>query len=182
MQRLPRQILDICLLRAGPQDMPYSMPLTRLLVIALAAVELAYALILEIPDPLPRVGLSMVMLLAAPWVLLGLRARRERYLQTLAALAGAGLLFTLAFLPLALLAADVPEPVPEVAPQARYVLLGWLALLMIGWKLMINAHIYRHAMDWPRFPAMLLVVALFLIEFGLFNALFVTSASLEPAP
>jgi hypothetical protein len=172
MPGLIRQVLAICLLRAGPQDLPHSIPLVRVLVLGLAAVELGYALSLEIAEPLSRVVLSIAMLLAAPWILLGLRRRRARYPQTLAALAATGLVFTLAFLPLALLLSGLPVPADDQVPAPGQVLLGWLALLLLGWKLMINAHIYQQALDWPRLPAMLIVVAVFMVEFGLFHALF----------
>jgi hypothetical protein len=169
MPPIARQLLALCLLRIGPQDLPYSVRLTRALVLALAALEYAYAAMLGMVEPLPRVAVSMGMLLAAPWIVLMLRERRPRYAQTLAALAGSSLLFTLAFVPLAWVASGLSA---DAEPTFLHVVIGWFALLLLGWKLMVNAHIYRHALDWPQLPAMLLVVALFLIEFGVYHALF----------
>jgi hypothetical protein len=172
MQALARLLLDICLLRRGPQELPYSLPLVRGLVVALAALKLGSALLLEIPEPFLRTLLSLALLLSLPWLLLAIRGHRPRYLQTLAAFAGTGLLFSLLFLPVAWIAAGVPAVDPGAPPLPAQVALGWLTLALLGWKLAINGHILRHAMDWPRLPALLLALALFLIEFGVFRTLF----------
>jgi hypothetical protein len=168
---LAARLRDLFLLRGGPQDLPYSLRLTRALVIALVLLDLAYSRLLDIPLPLPRVAVSIGLLLGLPWLLLALRQRRERYLQTLAALTAAELLFTALFMPLALAAIGMPLPDPE-NPDPAQIALGWLTLLLLGWKLMVNGHIYRHALDWPRFPAMLLVLALFLLQLGVFRLVF----------
>jgi hypothetical protein len=172
MQALIRRLLDLCLLRGGPQDLPYSPLLARTLVLAFAVVKLLTATGLDIPDPLLRTLASIALLLALPWVVLSLRGHRARYLQTLTALTGTGLLFSLLLLPVMIAASAVPPLPAEGAPPTPQLVLGWLSLLLIGWKLMINAHIYRHALDWPRFPAILLALALFMVEFGIFRALF----------
>lgn len=171
MQGLSGRVLGLCLLRSGPQDFPYHAGFTQLLVGSLALIELAYSQLLEIPLALPRVALSIGLLLALPWLLLTFRGRQPRYLQTLAALAAAELAFTLLFLPLALAVIDMPPPDPE-APAPAQIVLGLLTLFLLGWKLMVHGHIWRHALDWPRLPALLLALALFLIQRGLFQALF----------
>jgi hypothetical protein len=173
---LLRQLVDLCLLRGGPQDLPHSLALTRGLIVAGIAVDLIYASLLDMPQPLLRMALSLALLLLIPWLLLGLRERRQRYLQTLAALAGSSLLFTLAFLPLALYAAELPPLVPDTAPEPGHVLFSWITLILLSWKLVINGHIYRNALDWPRLPALLLAFGLFLLELGLDRMLIGTAA------
>ena len=64
---------------------------------------------------------------------------RERFQQTLTAMAGCGVLLGLAAMPL--LAVAQQEPIPA------FVGLLWLALLF--WSLAINAHILRHALSVP---------------------------------
>lgn len=172
MNPLLKQLVEICLLRRGPQDLPYSIPLTRGLVAVGVGLDLIYAALLDLPQPLPRILLSLALLLALPWLLLNLRQRRERYVQTLAALAGTSLLFTVVFLPLALFAAGLPPIVPDVAPTPGQLLFGWLTLGLVGWKLAVNGHILRQALDWPYLSALLLAFALFLLEIGLDRMLF----------
>ncbi len=167
MKTLLAQLVDICLLRAGPQDLPFSPTLARNLIVASVVLDLFYAALLDMPQPLLRIGLSLALLLGAPWLLLSLRERQARYVQTLTALAGSGLLFTAAFLPLALFAADMPPLKPDVAPAPGQLLFSWLTLFLVSWKLVINGHIYRHALDWPRLPGLLLAFGLFLLELGL---------------
>jgi hypothetical protein len=174
MQALVRLLVDICLLRRGPQDLPYSQELARGMVLAFAGVKLGSALWLDIPDPFLRSLLSLALLLALPWMLLAIRGHRPRYLQTLTAFAGTGLLFSLLFLPVVWLAADLPPVAPDVTPEPAQLAVGWLTLALLGWKLVINGHILRHALDWPRIPALLLALALFLIEFGVSRTVFPT--------
>ncbi len=172
MKPLLSQLVGLCLLRIGPQDLPYSPALTRAVVLSAFALDCFYVALLEFEQPLPRLLLSFAFLLVAPWWLLGLRRRRERYPQTLAALAGSGLLFTLAFLPVALLGADLPPLVEGQDPSREQLMFAWTTLGVIGWKLAVNGHILRHALDWPRLPALLLAFGLFLLELGLDRALF----------
>ncbi len=172
MKPLLSRLVGLCLLRIGPQDLPYSPALTRALVLSAFAFDCFYVVLLEFEQPLPRLLLSFALLLLVPWWLLTLRRRRERYAQTLAALAGSGLLLTLAFLPVALLGADLPPLVEGQAPTREQLLLVWTTLGAIAWKLAINGHILRHALDWPRLPALLLAFGLFLLELGLDRALF----------
>ncbi len=175
-----RPLFELILLRRGPQDLPYSSQLTLTLVGALLAAELLYTALLDIPMPAARLLLSLALLLGWPWLLLTLRNRRPRFTQTVAALSGSALLFTLAFLPLALLASAQPAIEPDSTPAPGQLLLGWLILFLLGWKLMVEGHIYRHALDWPRFPALLLALALFMIEFGLFRSAAAGAVAMRP--
>lgn len=173
MNALLRKLIDICLLRAGPQDLPWSLPLTRALVVASLALDLLYVTLLGSERAVfGRLLLSLALLLGVPWLLLGLRGRRERYVQTLAALCGTGMVFTVVFLPLALLMSGMPPPSMETPPEPGQLLLGWLTLAMLAWKLSINAHIYRHALDLRLGLAMLVAVGLFVLELGLDRLLF----------
>ncbi len=167
MKSLLSQLIDLCLLRRGPQDLPFSPILARNLIIAGVALDLLYASLLDFPQALPRIALSLAMLLAAPWLLLSVRQRRERYLQTLTALAGSSLIVAAVSLPLALYSADLPPLLPGATPTPGQLAFGWLSLILVSWKLVINSHIYRHALDWPRFSAMLLAFGLFVFELGL---------------
>lgn len=146
--------------------MPYSPPLAQGLVITVLAVEAALAHWIGEADALiwPRTLLSLCMLVGPPWLLLRLRGHRARLVQTLIALAGTGLLFTLALLPLILHTAGLDL---AGGPPPGTALLTFLVLTLLVWKLMVDAHILRVALEWPMFPASLLVVGLFLLELGL---------------
>lgn len=170
MSALLQHLLAICRLRQGPQDLPYAPGVARLLVVAVLLLEAALAPRLAVPEAqiLPHAVLSALMLLGPPWLLLRLRARSQRFVQTLTALAGTGLLFTLALAPLLFWAIAAPAlPQPPAPPSPQVLLTSVLVLALAMWKLMIDAHILRQALDWPQAAGLLLALGLFFIEMGL---------------
>lgn len=172
---LLRVLLDLCLLRAGPQDLPYSIGVTRGLVLLGVGADLLFVSMLESADnSLLRIVLSLLLMLGLPWLLLSSRRLQARYAQTLAAFAGTGVLFTLAFLPVAIQASQLPTPDLEATPTREQLMVGWITLGLVGWKLAINGNIWKHALDWPRAGGLLLAVGVFLLEIGLMRALFAT--------
>ena len=175
---LLRLMLELCLLRRGPQDLPHSPALAQGLVLLGVGVDLLLLRWLdEGDDPLLQIACSLGLLLVLPWILLALRQRTERYVQTLSAFAGTGILFSLVYVPIALKSAALPPPVAGQAPSGEQLLIAWAALLVVGWKLAINGHIWRHALDWPRAAGLLLAVGLFLAEVGLMRSLFAGGAN-----
>lgn len=152
-------------LRIGPQDLPFSVSLARALVVLSLAFDLATATLLGAGAAVvPRLLLSALLLLGVPWLLLNWRQRGNRYVQTLAALAGTGVLFKLAMLPLALAIADQPLPqTPEDLAPAQ-VLVGWATLALLSWRIVVNAHIYRHALDLRFGWSVLLVLGVLVLE------------------
>ncbi|HET6602821.1 MAG TPA: hypothetical protein VFG21_01195 [Xanthomonadaceae bacterium] len=172
MARLLRQLFAICLLRAGPQELPYSLRLTRGLVLASIGMDVLAAWLLGVGQGLlPRLALSLALLLGAPWLLLKWRQRSNRYLQTLAALVGTGLLLTVVALPLAMLVQSYPPPDSGQMLSPAQIGVAWLTLLLLGWKVLINAHIFRHSLDVPMAGGALVAVGLLVIELGLARAL-----------
>jgi len=177
MNTLVRLLMAICLLRRGPSDLPYSIALTRGLVVISVLVDLFYVTAIQIEQALPRILFSLVLLIAVPWLLLAGRGLRARYVQTLGALAGTGALFTLFFLPVALWA---QQHMAGVAPgdelSGPQMAAGWLVLGLLGWRLAVNAHILRLALDAPRAAGILLALAWFLLEFSVDRMLFGAAA------
>ena len=135
------RLLDICLLRAGPQDLPAS---RRFLTLTLAGYVVVNVLVSRLSLGLREAAvvslLDTLLLAAFAQVVLRVAARPERFLQTLAALAGTGQLLGLLALPLVagLLKA-------QAAGQAAAGLaLIWLGVLI--WSLLVLGHILRHAL------------------------------------
>lgn len=172
MAPLARLLIDLCLLRRGPQDLPYSPGLTRNLVLFGLLCDVLYVAALEVENAAPRVALGLAMALGLPYVLLAWRRRSERYAQTLGALVGTGVLFTAIFLPLALWASQhAPEPGVETLTTEQ-IAAGWMVLGLLGWKLAVNGHILRQALDLPRSAGLALALGWFLLEFNLDRLLF----------
>ena len=82
-------IFDICLFKKGPQDVPYSLLLLRLMLIADAGVSF---LMLSIGSPwliaLLQAGVGIMLVLGFCWIMLFLGGRPERFYQTSCALLG----------------------------------------------------------------------------------------------
>lgn len=136
------KLLEICLLRAGPQDLPAA---PRFLALVLAGYFLVDVLISRLSFPLGAAFavslLDMLLLAAFAQIVLRIASKPERFNQTLAALAGSGQLLGLLALPLihGLAAAQASgEPAAGLA-------FGWLAVLI--WSLLVIGHILRHALN-----------------------------------
>jgi hypothetical protein len=164
---------DLCRFRRGPQDLPYSPSLARALVFADAGAGLLYLRVVGAADDgIGRLAASLLIALVLPWVMLRSRGLGGRYVQTLSALVGTGVLFTLAYLPVAAMAADLPAPSIDVAPTRQQLAVAWLTLGLVAWKLTINGHIWRHAMDWPLAAGIALALGAFVLEIGLLRLVF----------
>lgn len=173
MNRLLRLLLQLCLFRLAPQDLPYSPRLAQGLVLLGAGLSLLFVRLRDTDDGGPgRITLSLLLLLGLPWLLLRLRQRLPRYTQTLTAFAGTGVLFMLVLLPLVQPLARLPPPAPGSIPTASHVMVWLLSMGLLAWKIAINAHIWRHALDWPRGGAVLLAIGLLVLELAVAQALF----------
>lgn len=141
-------VWDICRLRRGPQDLPYS-PRLLLLVCAFSlGLQLAIAYVLAVEqDTLGAGVLSLAFQLGVLYLLLNLRGVRSRFVQTALALLSCALLFILLSLPIALLAGDRPLAPEQMTPLQ--VLLGLISLPLLIWKITVDAHILRHSLNVP---------------------------------
>ncbi|MCP1675095.1 peptidoglycan/LPS O-acetylase OafA/YrhL [Natronocella acetinitrilica] len=135
-------LLRVCWFRAGPQDLPYSREWLILLVVAATALSVvSLQLLPEEDNGFGRVLLHTALGLGVPWILLQLRGRLNRYVQTASAMFGTSLLLTLFVLPpLFALGGSPGEPVVWAA-------YWWLAVVI--WSVAVMGHIMRHALDLP---------------------------------
>ena len=158
-------IRDICLLRRGPQDLPYSVPLLVMVAIAFVVLRLGLAI---------ATGVSLGMMLAGAllWLLytlgtlnliLSLRGLRNRFVQAATALLGCTLAFDVLSAPLALLLGDLPKvPTELTGVQSAVILIS--APLGI-WNIVVVAHVFRTSFGIPFLSA------------GLFALLWIVSAA-----
>lgn len=171
--RFALQILDLLRLRSGPQDLPYSIPLLYRVALVAVVVDLVAAWALEVSDAsVPRLLVSFALTFALPWLLLRWRGHDARYVQTMLALLGTGIAFSLLFLPLAMSALAHGMVEPDAVPSASQALFAWLILAMVVWKITVTASIWRHALDWSLPAGVGVALLLFVTEFGLDRLLF----------
>ena len=157
-----KKIIDICLLRAGPQDLPASMALMFVTLAIYASADVVSVLdSVPLTPALLAAGADTLLLAAAAQLALRWRHLENRLPQTLMALAGSGALLGLMSL------AAIALLQNRVAPE-------WIWLVFLLWTLQVYGHILRHALAIPLLAAVGLCAAYILVS------LFVTSIFIHP--
>ena len=150
-----------------PQDLPPSGTLLAVVLVAhtlvgvaVAAVSLGFrqALAAGIVDTALMCGLTTGLLV--------LRTLRERTVQTLTALAGAGTVIGVLAYPASLWLHDAHEANESSAAA------GLLLLAVLGWSLAVSAHVLRHALSAPYYIGLLIAVAFYWISVRVLSGLF----------
>ncbi len=150
VKSLLKRFYEICLLRAGPQDLPASRFLLALtLVIYLAMGTLLSSLNLAWWQALLLVAVDTAILGGLAFMLLWVRQLPERFVQVFSALLGTGAFFELLALPLLFWqqqSVGAFQGAPEDAGMGVFVsaLVLWLCLF---WNLIVIGHILRHALS-----------------------------------
>ncbi|HEX3124500.1 MAG TPA: hypothetical protein VHQ21_14490 [Rhodanobacteraceae bacterium] len=158
-------IRDVCLLRRGPQDLPYSVALLAAVAAAWLVLQLGVAVARSAPLDGVFAGatLELMFTLGALNVILTLRGLRNRFVQTATALLGCTLVFILLNVPILLLIGDPPTTVQQLSPLQ--ILLVLVSLPLLVWKVLVDAHIFRHSFDVPYLSGV--VIALLWIIAGM---------------
>ena len=161
---LIRLFIEICLLRAAPQDVP-AVPV--LFWLTLGAYLVTGLLALGPGEGLARaagmVAVDTTTLLVLLATTLRWRGHPARFGQTATALFGTGTLFGLLLLPVLVLGGT-----GESAAGLAFPL--WLGLFL--WGLVVTAHILRHALDLPIAGGTLVAVAYFAVSMIVIEAFF----------
>ncbi len=135
--------LDLCRLRATPQQLPASRAL--LLLVAglslLAGVLLLQVARVDATTAVLESGVDLGLMLGVLFVSLGALRRGSRFLQTATALLGSGALFALLAIPL-----QAMLPVDTAAADSSG-LSGVLLVALVIWNMLVYGHILRHAFD-----------------------------------
>ncbi len=167
MHPLIKPFVELCLLRALPQDLPTS---GLLLGLTLVTHALSSALLSAFQLGLARglvAGVAETALLGAMTAgLLALHRLRHRLVQTLTALAGTGTVIGVAALPVYLWT----QGLHGGSGGAGAALLVLLA--MVAWSVVITGHILRHAISGSFFLGLVLAVVFYWTTVNLLDGLF----------
>jgi len=155
-------LLDMLRLRAAPQDVPPGWLFAATLTLAYVAQGFIADQILGDSEGAPRSLLAITVQFVVVAMLLSVRGFRERLPQTLTALAGTGFIFGLLSL-LILSRVDPDRAQPDLA---------LFYLILFGWSLVVDAHIYRHALSIKLNIGILLAVLIFAANYMLLSAVF----------
>jgi len=164
MGRIILNLLEMLRLRSGPQQMPAGWLLTAGLSFAYIYQGFVAERIVGDSDSGPRSLVAIGVQFGVIALLLNLRNFQARLAQTLSALAGTGLIFGLVSL-LILTRIDPGKPQPDLA---------LMYLILFGWSLAVDAHIYRQALSIKFGQGLLMAVLIFAANFVLLKTLFGT--------
>ena len=142
MQALIFRFFDICILRAGPQDLPSSLFLLRLIVVLSAIVGTFLNLPTEGFSQSLAISLfGVVILTAFLYIGLKLRNKLSRFRQTVIAAMGTSIILDLILMPFVytLYAAQLDGESSPIALQ--------MLLLILLWGVTVFAHIIRHSFE-----------------------------------
>ena len=157
----------IALLSAGPQDLPYSLRLLRLLaVLYLASGVMVSQLVMVMETAIASMLVDLVVVFLYSHLLLRSLGRSARFVQTVTALLGFGILYHLVALPLFMQTGMVDGRV-VIGPMASL-----FSLMLMSWGLLVNAHLYRNALECGLVSAILLSFALFSLSYAISAWLF----------
>jgi hypothetical protein len=138
MGAIVRIVIDICLFRKGPQDLPYSQLLFYLSVLVYSCASfLLLSLSTRLLKSLLQLLVEILLVYGFTWCTLYLGNRPARFYQTTTALFATDTLITLCAIPLfgAILAGQT-SPLYSV-----------LLLFLMLWHWLVSGHIFRHALS-----------------------------------
>ena len=172
MLLLIRNFWWICRLKFNPQDLPKEKYLLIYAIFAGIVID-SFSSSILIPklsnsEILQTVVLYNLVLLFAVYFLLKLVGFAERGIQTVTAIAGSGVLISLVLLPALIV---VNAKANAAAPFAFLILADNI------WRIVVNAHIFRHALSISLLMAMILSVSYLLFGVLVADLLLPVSAS-----
>jgi len=154
MTDLARLYADIALLRRGPQDVPASMLLLSLTVLAYFAINLlANWALPSTNDPWFAV-LAIDVLFTLGWytTLLSVLRRSERVLQTTTAIFG----YRAVLAPLTIAAEWLVRRFGSEQSWQLPLAVGYVAVVV--WMIAANSHVLKAALEWTTFQCVALVI------------------------
>lgn len=137
MNQLLKLFIDICLLKKGPQDIPVSNWLFRLLIIICTFVD-GIILVLSRHDlnAILQAMVEVILILGLTWVILNVAKKQARFQQTVSALLATDILISLLALPIML-----------INNGSGFVFL--IIILLMIWHWVVSGHIFSHALGKP---------------------------------
>jgi hypothetical protein len=152
--KLLSRFIEICLFKAGPQDLPASHWLMKTAVLSYFIVSVLVnrieynwemSLLTSLTD--------MLMMIFVTILLLKFRKLLNRYQQTITAMAATGSLIGIVGMPLLFSSKGLTE-------QSEFIGLVMMLLVMVLlWSMMVTAHIFRNALQVKPVTAVMITVA-----------------------
>ncbi len=143
MLRWIRYFIDLCLLKAGPQDAPYSVVMRNIAILAYWSTGVVITLFNQnLFQAVLLASVQTVLLLFLTQLVLWIRKFPQRAVQTMTALMGAETIIALAAIPVLVWVSDSPA-------ESLQTLLNVVWIALIAWEALVTAHILRHSLELP---------------------------------
>jgi len=169
IKTLFNSFMEICLFRLGPQDLPASnIFLTIVFVISILLALLLNLINLSFQHAVLAMMINITVVIIITWLILRLYNKPMRFIQTLTAQMGAGVVISVVAAPVIVMLVYAEEH--DVDMTAAIVL--WLGLFI--WELAVTAHILRHALSTTFLQGFLMAILYPLIYFQLIDFLIPT--------
>ncbi len=170
MQALFRLFFDIALLRKGPQDVPYSL----FLLIFLFGFEFAVDLTSNfIPDYEGKTldfwlntrfyVVANAVIIAFIYLIFKFYAKTDRFIQSLTAITGAGLILIFIQLPAKFLVMNAAGGQPSMAVGLAVL----FSMFILVWNLAIYMHVFHLALATSRINAGMLSFVILILSFAI---------------
>jgi len=167
MTALLKAYMHLCLLSKGPQSIPYSNILLRIVLVLYFVTGVLSSL------PSSSFGQSVLMmcvdifvLMLFCWGCLQIFRKLSRFNQMMTAILGTGSLFQLLAWPL-MFYFEIAQAKQVIVPE-----LGFLLLMLISWNLAVYAHIFRESFGIRLYAAFFITLAYAVISVTLRQLLF----------
>lgn len=155
-----KAFFDICRLRIGPQDLPTSSIFLGLTLLFYTFISLVLSLTeFSLQDAIKSSIVDISLLIVLPSSLLYIAHHSARIPQTLTAIAGTNSILGILTLPLVFWLKFYGG---ETNPLALLLLLS-----LIGWGVLVYAHILRHALNISFFLAVMFTMFMNLLTFNI---------------
>jgi len=162
MYELLKLTFDICLFKRGPQDMPASYTLMKLLMVAYVVTSiLILYLSVNLLDAVLQALVEVVLIVSLSWLILFFSGRPTRFLQTTNALISTDALISLFAL---------PAMATLVSQQSGLAFFSMIALML--WHGGVCAHIFCHALEKPFSFALAIALLYILTSYIVIDTLF----------
>jgi hypothetical protein len=166
------RLIDIVLLRGGPEQLPASPALLLVLVLLNSALSTFIAALIPALPEVTVLEFIVGPLVPLLWYFVAFRVAKkpERFVQTMIALFGINMIFQPAVAPmLAALKPYMENPDPTHPAPA---VLSLLFILMGAWVITLWVRIVRSAFEWPVFASIVFVFVQNVVALYVYAALF----------
>ncbi len=170
LKTLFNSFLEICLFQRGPQDLPTSgFFLGIVFVISLSVALLLNLINLSFQHAVVAVILNFAVVIIITQLILRLYNKPMRFVQTLTAQLGAGIVISVFAVPVVVMLVYAEKHDVSMTTGSLF----WLGLFI--WEIAVTAHILRHALSTTLLQGFLISILYPLVYFQLIDFIFPTS-------